>query len=42
MIAPFTKLALFGFLWYQGENNDNWNREKYGCTFPAMIKGCYV
>jgi hypothetical protein len=27
MIAPFTRLVLFAFLWYQGEANTSWNGE---------------
>jgi sialate O-acetylesterase len=38
MIAPLGRLAIFGFLWYQGEANTGWNRDKYACTFEAMIK----
>jgi sialate O-acetylesterase len=38
MIAPFTRLALFGFLWYQGEANTGWNRDQYNCTFSTMIQ----
>ena len=38
MIAPLTKMSLFGFLWYQGEANTGWNRDKYSCTFSTMIQ----
>ena len=38
MIAPLTKMSLFGFLWYQGEANSGWNRDQYNCTFPTMIQ----
>jgi len=37
MINPLKKNAVKGFLWYQGESNGNKNRDKYNCTFPAMI-----
>jgi sialate O-acetylesterase len=38
MIAPLTKLSVFGFLWYQGESNTNYNQDKYACSFENMIK----
>ena len=38
MVAPYTRLTLFGFLWYQGENNAVFNNAKYGCTFPALVE----
>jgi len=37
MIAPLRKMALNGFLWYQGEANAGWNKDLYNCTFPTMI-----
>jgi hypothetical protein len=39
MIGPLTRVALKGFLWYQGESNSGItsNRDLYNCTFPAMI-----
>ena len=37
MIHPLARLAVKGFLWYQGESNGKWNRDLYNCTFPAMI-----
>jgi len=38
MMAPLTKLAIRGAIWYQGETNVwNENRDLYGCAFPAMI-----
>ena len=39
MIGPLTRVALKGFLWYQGEANTNMNnnRDLYNCTFPALI-----
>jgi len=36
-IAPLRRMALFGFLWYQGEANGNFQRDLYSCTFPALI-----
>ena len=37
MINPLKRNTLKGFLWYQGENNRNLNRDLYDCTFPTMI-----
>jgi len=37
MIAPLRRLNLFGFLWYQGEANSNFERDLYNCTFPTLI-----
>jgi len=37
MIAPLRRLSLFGFLWYQGEANSNFERDLYNCTFPTLI-----
>ena len=37
MINPLARVALKGFLWYQGEGNSKWNRDLYNCTFPALI-----
>ena len=39
MIHPLARVALTGFLWYQGESNSgiSGGRDLYNCTFPAMI-----
>ena len=37
MIAPLKKMTVFGFLWYQGEANSNYNHEYYACSFPQLI-----
>ena len=37
MVVPLARVALKGFLWYQGEGNGGTNRDLYNCTFPAMI-----
>jgi len=37
MIAPLRRLNLYGFLWYQGEANSNFERDLYNCTFPTLI-----
>jgi sialate O-acetylesterase len=38
MISPWTKCAIGGFLWYQGESNSG-NAGKYKHTLPALISG---
>ncbi|CAF4083979.1 unnamed protein product [Rotaria sp. Silwood2] len=38
MIHPFTRMVIKGAIWYQGENNANFNRDKYPCTFSKMIE----
>ena len=30
-------MSIKGALWYQGEANVRYNRDKYQCSFPAMI-----
>ena len=37
MIHPLVRMSIKGAMWYQGESNGGWNRDKYQCTFPAMI-----
>ena len=39
MVNPLKWVTVKGWLWYQGERNTNrgYNRDKYQCTFPAMI-----
>ena len=39
MILPLSRVALKGFLWYQGEANMSVknNRDIYNCTSPAMV-----
>ena len=42
MIAPFLRMRVAAFLWYQGEENDHkedacYGPEWYRCLFPAMI-----
>jgi len=37
MIYPLRRTTLKGFLWYQGEANTDWNRDKYNCSFPVKI-----
>merc|ERR1719270_2395870 len=39
MIHPLISISIKGALWYQGEANSflSSNRDKYQCTFPAMI-----
>ncbi|UJR09504.1 hypothetical protein I4U23_013742 [Adineta vaga] len=38
MIHPFTRMVIKGSIWYQGEANVNFNRDKYKCTFSKMIE----
>ncbi|XP_028817839.1 sialate O-acetylesterase isoform X3 [Denticeps clupeoides] len=37
MIHPLLNMTLKGAIWYQGEANSAYNRDKYNCTFPSMI-----
>ncbi|CAF1432967.1 unnamed protein product [Adineta ricciae] len=37
MIYPFTRMVVTGAIWYQGESNSGYNRDKYICTFSKMI-----
>lgn len=37
MIHPLQNMTLKGVVWYQGENNANYNRDLYACMFPALI-----
>ncbi|XP_056622150.1 sialate O-acetylesterase [Triplophysa dalaica] len=37
MIHPLLNMTIKGALWYQGEANSGYNRDKYNCSFPAMI-----
>ncbi|KAM4828450.1 sialate O-acetylesterase isoform 2-T3 [Thomomys bottae] len=37
MIHPLRSMSLKGVIWYQGEANMDYNRDKYNCTFPALI-----
>ncbi|CAF1432135.1 unnamed protein product [Rotaria sordida] len=38
MIYPFTRMVVYGAIWYQGEANAGYNTEKYACTFSKMIQ----
>ncbi|XP_027733381.1 sialate O-acetylesterase isoform X2 [Vombatus ursinus] len=38
MIHPLLNMTLKGVVWYQGENNANYNTDLYNCTFPALIE----
>lgn len=38
MIAPLSRFALRGALWYQGEANQDSPPHYYACAFPAMIE----
>ncbi|XP_051512439.1 sialate O-acetylesterase-like isoform X1 [Myxocyprinus asiaticus] len=37
MIHPLLNMTITGAIWYQGEANVDHNRDKYNCSFPAMI-----
>jgi sialate O-acetylesterase len=37
MIYPFTRLVIYGIIWYQGEQNWSYNRDKYACSFSKLI-----
>lgn len=37
MIHPFLQMTLKGAIWYQGEANAGYHKDKYNCSFPAMI-----
>jgi len=38
MIYPFTRMVVYGAIWYQGEANAGYNLDKYNCTFAKMIE----
>ncbi|CAF2590172.1 unnamed protein product [Rotaria sp. Silwood2] len=38
MIYPFTRMVVYGAIWYQGESNANYHADKYACTFSKMIQ----
>jgi len=38
MIYPFTRMTIYGVIWYQGESNAEHNRDKYSCAFSKMIE----
>ncbi|KAK9959120.1 hypothetical protein ABG768_011200 [Culter alburnus] len=37
MIHPLLNMTITGAIWYQGEDNTNYNRDDYNCSFPGMI-----
>ncbi|KAI1893450.1 hypothetical protein AGOR_G00123850 [Albula goreensis] len=37
MIYPLLNMTIKGAIWYQGEANTEFNKDKYACTFPTMI-----
>ncbi|KAM4742097.1 sialate O-acetylesterase [Anableps anableps] len=37
MIHPFLNMTIYGAIWYQGEANAAYHKDKYNCSFPAMI-----
>ena len=38
MIYPFTRFVIYGIIWYQGEQNVNYNYDVYACSFSKMIQ----
>jgi hypothetical protein len=38
MIYPFTRMVIYGIIWYQGEQNVDYNTDKYACSFSKMIQ----
>jgi len=38
MIYPFTRMVIYGVIWYQGEANAIYNTDKYVCTFTKLIQ----
>jgi sialate O-acetylesterase len=38
MIYPFTRMVVTSAIWYQGESNANYNKDRYTCTFSKMIQ----
>ena len=37
MIYPFTRMVIYGTIWYQGEANADYNSDKYACSFSKLI-----
>ncbi|XP_072248958.1 sialate O-acetylesterase isoform X5 [Leuresthes tenuis] len=37
MIHPLLSMTIYGAIWYQGEANADYHRDKYNCSFPALI-----
>ena len=38
MIYPFTRIVIYGVIWYQGEQNTLYNTDIYACSFSKMIQ----
>jgi sialate O-acetylesterase len=38
MMAPLSKTAVRGAIWYQGESNVGWNANYYSCHMAAMAQ----
>ncbi|CAF1690686.1 unnamed protein product, partial [Adineta ricciae] len=38
MIHQFTRMVIYGVIWYQGESNSGRNNDKYVCTFTNLIQ----
>ena len=37
MIHPLVRSGIKGAMWYQGESNVGWNRDKYQCAIKQLI-----
>ncbi|KAF7219404.1 sialate O-acetylesterase [Nothobranchius furzeri] len=37
MIHPLLNFSIYGAIWYQGEANAHYHKDKYNCSFPAMV-----
>ncbi|UJR06674.1 hypothetical protein I4U23_010960 [Adineta vaga] len=38
MIHQFTRMVIYGVIWYQGESNSGRNNDKYVCTFTNLVQ----
>ncbi|UJR06566.1 hypothetical protein I4U23_010850 [Adineta vaga] len=38
MIHQFTRMVIYGVIWYQDESNSGRNNDKYVCTFTNLIQ----
>lgn len=37
MIYPFTRMVIYGIIWYQGESNSGRFTNQYACAFERLI-----
>jgi len=38
MMHPFTRMVIYGAVWYQGEANRDYNTDKYACSLAKLIE----